>query len=254
MKIVNRKLYASLIPDAVSLSFFAWLLVILVANVVRFYEDYGVLWGSVFSALGSIFILMLVGLICLCLPRMVTRFKMRDLSILIDEQGGLAITNRLYDLQIPRSSIKHIMKNRQATTLVWFPDARPDWIRTFTVQKHLFPAAEYNHFVQVLSTYECFIDDREQIRTVSAEIGLDRVFRRETVQIQPPSGRRKTFVYSLTILFWLISLQFGWVAGRERGEHWSMQILWSLTMTVVCIMLLKEFRKRNRQKEQQDGS
>jgi|GEM_PF-6504739 ABC-type xylose transport system permease subunit len=58
--------------------------------------------------------------------------------------------------------------------------------------------------------------------------------------------KRRTSSYILATVFWLLALLFGWLAGEKKGLHWGMFILWVVSITFFYVMLLREFRNRNR--------
>jgi len=182
MKILNRRIYFDLVAFTAGLLILAWLLVICFTGIVRFYENLGIIWGSIFAIAGIILVAPFIGIMCLCLPAFKTQIKMLNLSIFIDDNGGLLITNPPLEYRIHKSNIKHILKGDLATTIVWSPPDCSDSIKTFFVRKQYFPTKEYKKFIEQLSTYECFSDDNKENTEIRRQLGLNRIFRKNKLE------------------------------------------------------------------------
>lgn len=184
MKILNWRIYFDLVAFTAGLLILVWLLVICFTGIVRFYENLGIIWGSIFAIAGVILATPFIGIMYLCLPAFKTQIKMLNLSISIDDNGGLVINNPPIECKIHRSDIKHILKGNLATTIVWTPPDEPDSIKTFFVRKQYFQSKEYRNFVEQLSTYECFSDDIEKNRRISSENGLRHILRKNKLELE----------------------------------------------------------------------
>ncbi len=50
--------------------------------------------------------------------------------------------------------------------------------------------------------------------------------------------------YFTCICFWVLTIIFGWVAGKERGSGWFVFVAWTLTMTILMVWILKYFKMK----------
>jgi hypothetical protein len=154
----------------------------MVIGVGAFFEKYGLLWGMAFLIAGILLIVPFIGFISLFLLLLKPHTKMLNLSIYIDSSDAVVITTPSSEFKICKTSIKYILKNNLVTTIVWSQDNDQDSIKTFFVRKQYFPKAEYETFIKQLSAYECFSDNAKENRKISAQYGLNHIFRKNKLE------------------------------------------------------------------------
>ena len=184
MKILKYRIYIDLLIGLYGILIGLWLTAKIIVGIVRFYENLGIIWGSIFAIAGIILVSPFIGLIYLCLSVLKPHAKMLNLSISMDDNGGLLITNPPSEYKIHKPNMKYILKGNLTTTIVWSPPDCPDSVKTFFVRKQYFPTKENKKFVGQLSAYECFSEDIEKNEKISTENGLRHIFRKNKLELE----------------------------------------------------------------------
>jgi len=184
MRILKHRIYVDLLIGVCGILIGLWLITRMVIGIVTFFEKYGLLWGAAFSIVGILLIVPFIGFISLFLFLLKPHAKMLNLSIFIDSSDAVVITTPSSEFKVRKINIKHILKNNLVTTIVWSQDNDPDSIKTFFVRKKYFPKAEYEFFIKQLSAYECFSDNAKENRKISAQHGLNHIFRKNKLEYE----------------------------------------------------------------------
>ena len=184
MKIMKWRIYIDLFAFVIGVFFIILLSYICFSGIIRFYRDYGVLWGSILGLAGVILLIPFIGILLLLLSFLKQQFKMLNIFVSIDESGGVVITSPRSKFEIPRSNLKHILKGNLGTMIVWYLPYDPDKIKTFLVRKQYFRPREYKEFVDQLSKYDCFCENLEENKKISKEYGLRHIFRKNMLELE----------------------------------------------------------------------
>lgn len=182
MKILKLRIYIDLLIGLCSILIGLWLIAIMVIGLVSFFERYGFVFGSIFSVIGIILTIPFIGFIYLFLSFLKPQAKMLNLSISIDNTGGLIIINPPSEFIIQKNDIMHILKKNMTIVIVWSSGNNRNLVKTFFIRKQYFPREEYIKFVNKLSTYKCFSSDVKENKNISAKYGLDHIFRKNKLE------------------------------------------------------------------------
>jgi hypothetical protein len=183
VKILRWRVYIDLLGFPVALSFLIYLLVIIYAGIIRFYDNLGVVWGSFFAICAIVLVLPFVGLVYLCLSIFKTQVKMLNLSVSTDDDR-LLINNSKCKYEIHRSYFRRILKGNLGTTIVWSPSDHPTAMKTFFIRKQYFPSKEYKKIIEELSKFECFSDNEAENHKYRKKNGLDHIFRKNKLEYE----------------------------------------------------------------------
>ena len=52
--------------------------------------------------------------------------------------------------------------------------------------------------------------------------------------------------YTLTTVFWILALIWGWQIAQVKNHHWIMFGGWIIIMTIVYIWMMKEWKNRRK--------
>ena len=60
---------------------------------------------------------------------------------------------------------------------------------------------------------------------------------------------KKITQYLLCICFWILAIVVGWFQYQSRGLGWYVLILWIVVMTIMSVMIFKNFKEQNQKQK-----
>ena len=107
-------------------------------------------------------------------------YHLLSLTISISNDG-IEITSKAGKYLIPRSDILHLFYSKTGITLVWKQGDAPI---TFDVQNNHFRNKTIKEMAGLLSNFEGYTEDKNQIKRISKNLKLDHIFRKNRYEYQ----------------------------------------------------------------------
>jgi hypothetical protein len=132
------------------------------------------------AVVGIIHILLFVFMIVTFVKIIRVHYHLFSLVVAVLEDG-IEIVSRSDKCFIPQSDIMHIFQYRTGITLVWKYDDSPI---TFYVRNNLFGGKTVKEMAGLLSRFEGYTDDENEIKHVRKSLKLNHIFRKNRYEYQ----------------------------------------------------------------------
>ncbi len=132
------------------------------------------------AIMGIIIIFFFIFMILFSIKMIRINYHLLSLTISVSDDG-IEITSKAGQYLIPRSDILHLFHYTSGITLVWKKGDAPI---TFQINNNHFRNKTIKEMAGLLSNFEGYTKDKNQIKQISKSLKLDHIFRKNRYEYQ----------------------------------------------------------------------